>query len=164
MDTFSHRQSGALLGQTFRDTLRRMRKRSADSTLVAMNGDDALASLVGGHLDTVSFVMGYVEFRVNYNILRALSSPRVQLPDGDTYQFPDPGSRDALCSMIDTRIVVARLQGSETADDFRIELQTDSGHRLTVPLDDSSRVGVEAAHLIPADETGRSDGSNMWIW
>jgi hypothetical protein len=30
----------------------------------AMQGDEALAPLVGGHLDTVSFVMDYVEFRI----------------------------------------------------------------------------------------------------
>lgn len=50
-----------------------------------MTGDEHLAILKGGHLDTVSFVMGYVEFRINYNIFRALNGV------GQTYYWQ--GSR-----------------------------------------------------------------------
>jgi hypothetical protein len=72
--------------------------------------------------------------------------------------------RDALCSMIGTTVVEAREHGSDRDHDFRIELRTDAGHVLTVPLDHGSRVGPEAAHLIPADSTGRLDSSDMWVW
>jgi hypothetical protein len=40
---------------------------------LSMTGNDALAVLRGRHLDTVSFVMDYVEFRIGYNALRALT-------------------------------------------------------------------------------------------
>ena len=33
-----------------------------------MEGNKALAALRGGHLDTVSFVMDYVEFRIDDNV------------------------------------------------------------------------------------------------
>jgi hypothetical protein len=44
---------------------------------VASQGDEALSVLVGGHLDTVSFVMDYVEFRIGYSVVRALHPPAV---------------------------------------------------------------------------------------
>lgn len=40
-----------------------------------MDGDEALSILMGGHFDTVSFVMDYVEFRIGYSILRAHAPP-----------------------------------------------------------------------------------------
>ena len=49
--------------------------------VAAMDEDNGLAVLPGGHLDTVSFVMDYVEFRISYNVLRALASPVVTLAD-----------------------------------------------------------------------------------
>ena len=68
-----------------------------------MEAHDALRRLVGGDLDTVSFVRDYVEFRVDYNVLRALTPPQIRLPDGQSHRFPDAGSRDALCALIDVR-------------------------------------------------------------
>jgi len=129
-----------------------------------MEADDALRRLVGGELDTVSFVRDYVEFRVDYNVLRALTPPQLRLPDGRSHRFPDAGSRDALCTLIDSSVVDACERGSEDADDLRIEVRTDAGHLLTIPLDSTSRAGVEAAHLVPADERGRLDVPGMWIW
>lgn len=67
-----------------------------------MDGDEGLRSLRGGHLDTVAFVMNYVEFRIGGNVLRALSPPSLALPTGQRVTFPQAGSRDALCEMIDT--------------------------------------------------------------
>jgi hypothetical protein len=129
-----------------------------------VDGDKALAILVGGHLDTVSFVMDYVEFRINYNVLRAVSDPAVQLPDGSLHRFPRPGSRDALCTLIDSTVARAAEVGSRGTGHHRIELETDRGHMLTIPLDFESRVGPEAAHLVPADERGQLVVEDMWVW
>ncbi len=129
-----------------------------------MDGNEALSILEGGHLDTVSFVMDYVEVRIGYNVLRSQASdPTVRLPDGSIYKFPQDGSRDALCSMIDANVIAASELGVDT-DDWRIEVRTDKGHVLTIPLGWEQRVGPEAAHLVPADASGRLEGSGMWIW
>ena len=58
-----------------------------------MDDQDALDLLLGGHLDTVSFVMDYVEFRVSYNILRCMTGPIVERENA-VHRFPEPGSRD----------------------------------------------------------------------
>ena len=34
-----------------------------------MDANEALGALRGGHLDTVAFVMDYVEFRINYDVV-----------------------------------------------------------------------------------------------
>ena len=81
-----------------------------------MTGNEALAALRGGHLDTVSFVLDYVEFRINYNVLRTLATPVVE----------------------------------------RIEVRTDAGHVLTIPLSGDAG-GPEFAHLVPAD-------GGMFVW
>ena len=108
-----------------------------------MAGNEALAALRGGHLDTVSFVLDYVEFRINYNVLRALASPVVEGIDGRRLRFPEPGSRDALCELIDTTVI------SAAEVDQRIEVRTDAGHVLTIPLSGDAG-GPEFAHLVPS--------------
>jgi len=125
---------------------------------------DQLQRLVGGHLDTVSFVMRYVEFRIDYNILRALTDPIVRLADGQTGRFPEPGSRDALCRLIDSTVVAAAEAGQSERDDFCIEIQTDAGHTLVIPLVPRSRREPECAHLVPADAHGELDVAKMAIW
>lgn len=130
-----------------------------------MDGNEALSILQGGHLDTVSFVMDYVEVRIGYSVLRSqCSHPKVRLSDGSIYEFPEDGSRDALCSLIDSNVVAASEVEADT-DDWRIEVRTDKGHVLAIPLGSERRVGgPEAAHLVPADASGRLEVSEMWIW
>jgi hypothetical protein len=125
-----------------------------------MDGDRALAVLVGGHLDTVSFVMDYVEFRIGYSILRALRSPRVQLHDGTIAQFPESGSRDALCGLIDTTVVAAR--GANVDGRKQIEVCTSAGDVVHIDVD--GRGEGEFAHLVPADKRGQLQGAEMYIW
>ena len=86
----------------------------------------------------MSFVGDYVEFRIDYNVLRALSMPQIVTPTGQEYRFPDAGSRDALCTLIDSSVVEASEHGREDAGDRRIEVRTDAGHLLTIPLDVNS--------------------------
>lgn len=114
--------------------------------------------------DTVAFVRSYVEFRIDYDVLRAPTPPQILLPNGQRHQFPHAGSRDALCTLIDAYVIEACERGGEDEDDLRIEVRTDSGHLLTIPLDSRNRVGPEAAQLVPADENGRLETIGMWIW
>jgi hypothetical protein len=122
-----------------------------------MHGDEALSILPGGHLDTVSFVMDYVEFRVGYSVLRALAGPRVRLHDGTTAKFPEHGSRDALCRLIDSTVISAK-----EAAPTRLEIRTDQDDLLII--DGSDYPAPEFAHLVPADERGELQGSQMYIW
>jgi hypothetical protein len=125
-----------------------------------VEGDAALGRLIGGHLDTVSFVMDYVEFRIDYNVLRALNAPRVELHDGATASFPEQGSRDALCQLIDTEVAEARVACGD--DGPRIEVRTSRGDLLSISIDDADF--PESAHLVPADVQGRLRVEDMYIW
>lgn len=133
-----------------------MRSRLYDRSVDA---DDALGRLIGGHLDTVSFVMDYVEFGIGYNVLRALNPPRVALHDGTTATFPGPGSRDALCQLIDTDVAHAQLLNGDQA---RIEIRTNHGDLLHIDINDAD--SPESAHLVPADERGHLLVKRMHIW
>jgi hypothetical protein len=125
-----------------------------------MDGDEALSILAGGHLDTVSFVMDYVELRVGYNVFRALRPPLVRLHDGVTRKFPEPGSRDALCQLIDSTVVAAK----ESVQDGRrvIEITNDAGDVVLVDIDGYS--DSEFAHLVPADAQGGLRVADMYVW
>jgi len=122
-----------------------------------------LAPLLNGDLDMVSFVRDYVEVRIDYNVLRCMTGPIVQT-DADTVRFPDHGSRDALCGLIGGVVLDIDI----TAD--AIELSMDSGRRLVLPLDETSRtlpdgrIMPEAVHFVPADERGRLEVARMVIW
>jgi hypothetical protein len=56
-----------------------------------------------------------------------------------------------------------------TVDAFRFEeghfLLIDSGeHNFVVPLDDASRQGPEAAHIVGVNNDGQIDPRQLWIW
>jgi hypothetical protein len=123
-----------------------------------------LSPLLRGDLDTVSIVRDYVEVRIPYNVLRCMTAPIVRTESGDC-RFPEPGSRDALCSLIDSSVTRVQVKDGDA-----IELDMDSGETLVFPLDEDSRtlpdgrVLPEAVHLVPADTRGRLDGAKMVIW
>jgi hypothetical protein len=125
--------------------------------------EDALTPLLRGDLDTVSFVRDYVELRIDYNILRCMTGPIVRT-GGNEWRFPHPGSRDALCGLVDG--VVKEVQVTDAA----IELRMDAERTLLLPLDAKSRtlpdgrVSPEAVHLVPADARGSLDVARMMIW
>jgi hypothetical protein len=74
-------------------------------------------------------------------------------------RFPEPGSRDALCSLIGSEVAAVTV-----SDDDRIELELHGDRRLTIPLDQESRLGVEAAHYVPAARDGTLRTADMRIW
>ena len=123
-----------------------------------------LESLVGLELSAVAFVRDYVEFQFDGPVLRALANPLVRT-EGDKSQFPDPGSRDALCSLIGRAIESVRVIWSEDSPtgDERIEFAVRDA-TVVIPLGPERGDCPEAAHFIP----GRRDGSRllegMIIW
>jgi hypothetical protein len=117
-----------------------------------------VSDLAGEQFTVVAFVMDYVEFHFNGPVLRSLTNPIVQTEAGRV-QFPAPGSRDALCTLIGSTVDVASVHQGD-----RIEIRTAENQTLIVPLDEASRRGPEAAHLVLLDETGRADVPDMTIW
>ena len=107
-----------------------------------MNTNDSLQVLVGDSINAVAFVMDYVEFHFNGRVLRSLTDPILSV-GADRFVFPDAGSRDALCTLIDKKVTKI-----EARDDIAICLQFGSDTALTIPLDQSSRTGPEAAHFV----------------
>jgi hypothetical protein len=111
---------------------------------------NSLEVLVGTSVGVVSFVMDYVQIHFNGPVLTCLTNPIVELQD-ERWRFPEPGSRDALCSLIEQVVVRAIVE-----EDVQIQIDFVSGHRLKVPLDYESRVGPEAANL--------NEGPFMTVW
>jgi hypothetical protein len=95
---------------------------------MAYDGNDP-TGLVGEQLNTVAFVMDYVEFKFNGPVLRALTNPIIE-GDGLRLRFPEPGSRDALCSLIGSEVAAVTIKEGD-----RIEVALNSDRKVTIPLD-----------------------------
>lgn len=116
-----------------------------------------LQMLVGLEISAVCFVRDYVELHFDGPILRALSDP-FGLYGCRAWRFP---SRNSLELM---RCYIGKTIDGYELDPDRI-LAVDSGeHRFAIPLDEASRTGPEAAHLVGVDERGQPDARTMWIW
>lgn len=111
-----------------------------------------ISMLVGRLVSAVSFVMDYVEFHFDGPILRSLSNPTLAFRRNE-WTFLAPGSRDALCSIIGTKVEAVEVESQSS-----ILVRFDSGHVITVPLDPGSRVGPEAAHFVS------EEGHVMDVW
>jgi len=118
-----------------------------------MNPKNHFTSLVGEELHTVAFVMDYVEFHFNGSRVRALTNPIVRALKSEL-QFPSPGSRDALCSLIGQEVRDAVLR-----ENHSLTLSFASSAKLIIPLDPGSYLGPEALHWHPDD-----DLAHMVIW
>lgn len=108
--------------------------------------------LIGEEINAVCFVMDYVEVHFNGPILRALANPTLEF-ERERHEFPLPGSRDALCSLIGSE-----AQAFEVEEDLRFRMLTRAGHVLSVPLSQEARVGPEAAQLF------LGEGEPMYVW
>lgn len=117
-----------------------------------MESSKALATLHGEELNSVAFVMDYVEFGFNGPVLRSLSNPKVNTGLVEK-KFPEESSRDTLCSLIGATVVNCQVQEGEF-----IKITFEGKRWIEIPLDDSTRIGPEAAHFHPADK------STMYIW
>ena len=118
-----------------------------------MHATNPFSALIGEELNTVAFVMDYVEFHFNGPRVRALANPTVITADSEL-PFPSSGSRNALCQLIgqEVRDVVLREEHS-------LLFTFASGAQLRIPLDKTSYIGPEALHWHPD-----GDLSRMEIW
>ena len=98
-----------------------------------------IESLAGEILSAVAFVMDYVEFHFNGPVLRAFTNSVVEAL-GSQIAFGQPGSRDALWSLIGAEVGTV-----EVRDEDFIRITFTDGRQLTIPLAQASRTGPEAA-------------------
>jgi len=83
--------------------------------------------LVGRRLDSVRFLAHTVEFEFGGDFL-GVSGDTAIIAGGTRIEFPEAGSRDALCRLIGSR--VERMRRTPSGD---IELDLDSGWGLVLP-------------------------------
>jgi hypothetical protein len=119
--------------------------------------DAARALLIGREVSAVCFVRDYVELHFDGPVLRALTDP-FGLYGCSHWRFPDG---DALARM--------RSYIGEVVDDLVIVpeqyAQLAFGeHSFTIPLDDTSRTGPEAMHIVGVDEDDQIDAHHLWIY
>ncbi len=105
-----------------------------------------LNDLIGEQLNEICFVMDYVELQFNGPILRVLTDVVVE-HDGQRRVFPGPGSRDALCELIE-----ATLMSIDIDETRAMTLRFGTGHTVIVPLAKDDRHGPEAAHFVPGEK------------
>jgi hypothetical protein len=125
-----------------------------------MAADDPSAPLrllVGREISAVCFVRDHVELHFDGPVLRALTNP-FGLYGCRSWRFPEGQSPILLRCYIDKVIDACELVPGRY-------LAVDSGeHRFAIPLDDDSRTGPEAAHLIGVAENDHADTRTMWVW
>ena len=120
--------------------------------------ENPLGSLVGTELDTVSFVRDYVELRIDYSIVRALTYPSGTI-DGRAWRLGDEGVADVM-----RRYIGRKVADVEVVEDQRILLTFDGDALLEISLRLEDRRGAEAAHFVPARPDGTLDVAAMWVW
>jgi|SRR3954452_10281720 hypothetical protein len=114
-----------------------------------------LGDLVGSELSGVAFVRSYVELQFDGPVLRSLAPPAVR-EDDRIVTFAEPGSRDALCSLIGSVVSHA----DDCPDVLRIGFA--NGAELEIAKA-SPGAGPEIAHFVPL-LGGRPDVASMWTW
>lgn len=117
-----------------------------------MDDEEILAPIVGEPISAVAFVTDYVELHFNGPIFRFIAHPTLTC-GSSRFTFPEPGFRDAICSLIGERPV-----GLDIVDDVHITLRLDGGCTLSVPLDADSARGGESAHFI----AGKNAPVQVW--
>jgi hypothetical protein len=100
-----------------------------------------LQFLVGEPLNAVSFVMDYVELHFNGSYVRCLAPPVVER-GGRVGRFPEPGSRDALCTLIG-----AEVRAIRAVDGGELRVEFSDGALVTVSLSHEGRDSPEALHF-----------------
>ncbi|WP_250623316.1 hypothetical protein [Pinirhizobacter soli] len=95
-----------------------------------------LASVADNPVSAILFVQDYVGVDFNGPLMYMFSDPIVTLPPGDTREL---GFRDKICELIGQVVDSAEEQPDEF---FKISFK--NGMTLTLPLDQDSRVQVEA--------------------
>jgi hypothetical protein len=122
-----------------------------------MTGDmRELEDLVGCELSAVAFVRDYVEFQFDGPVLRSLAPP-VVIVGALRHEFPQAGSRDALCELIGRLVEGA----AELSDRLSVSFAGDV--LLEIPRSSSKDTLFEVAHFVPMPG-GKYDVASMIIW
>jgi hypothetical protein len=82
-----------------------------------MTSAEEFQDLVGFELSAICFVRDYVELHFDGPILRSLAAPAVVLR-GRRIEYPETGSRDALCGLIGRTVERAADEGGRLALQF----------------------------------------------
>jgi hypothetical protein len=101
----------------------------------------SIVSLEGQELAEVVFVRDYIQLGFDGPVLTLLTPPTVKAK-GASLQFPKPGSRDLLCSLIGFKVAKVLDEDPQV-----VQLIFSNDVALSIPLDDRSRVGPEAMHF-----------------
>jgi hypothetical protein len=120
--------------------------------------DNPFQPLIGRELDTVSFVRDYVELRIDYSVIRSITDPTGSV-DGVAWSFPQPGTADRLREYIGRTLLAAELE-----PDDHILLTFEGDATIEISLRQADRTGPEAAHFVPATDSGSLDVAGMWVW
>ncbi len=124
----------------------------------ANDSDHPLQLLMGSEVSAVCFVRDYVELHFDGPVLRSLSDPS-GVYGGREWHFPAPGSMELMRCYIGKTV-----DGYEPVPD-RILAPDFAEHRFVVPLGSETSGGPESAHMVGADESGRTSVlGGMWIW
>lgn len=113
---------------------------------------EVLQELVGEEVGGICFVRNYVELYFDGPVLRSLARPTLS-SKGSSSTFSEPGSRDALCTLIGQKVDQVRVIPGEV-----IELTFQHGDTLTIPLDSENRAGPEAAQYT------RGINQGVFVW
>jgi hypothetical protein len=113
--------------------------------------------LVGREMSAACMVRDYVEFHFDGPIVRALTDPRGRWGEW-TWHFPEDRSAEALRLYIGLVVTNVVIREDEW---FALDFGPES---ILVPLDDHSRVGPEALHVVGTNEAGNPTTEKMWIW
>jgi hypothetical protein len=113
------------------------------------------ARLAGCELSAVCFVRSYVELHFDGPVLRLLAPPFVSTKR-QTFEFPNEGSRDVLCTLIGRTVEQAEDRPDRLALTFPTDIKVEM-------LKASPGIGAEVAHLVPLID-GASEVASMVIW
>lgn len=103
------------------------------------------------------FVRDYVELHFDGPIFRAISHPFGMWGCGG-WRFPVGDAANAM-----RRYIGQTIDGFVVVEGKYAQLSFWE-HSFTVPLDDQSRRGPEALHVVGVEHDGKTDARHMWIW
>ena len=92
----------------------------------------SLPNLTGRRVTSVRFTTSGVELDFGGVAMTVTGTATISTPGG-RYTYPEGGSRDALCSLLDTRVVRVRAAAGE-----RIEILNDNGDTLFIPRNNAA--------------------------
>ena len=100
-----------------------------------------LPNLAGRRVTSVRFTTSGLALDFGGVTLTVTGTATISTPGG-RYTYPDSGSRDALCALLDSRVVRVRAVAGD-----RIEILNDNGDTLVIPRSNSVTSDIVARQL-----------------